>query len=65
MNAISRHPQAFRYTVRHLTFTNKGVGADGESGLLAGVQLADENYDDGVWAGCPQLSQGIARGQGN
>ena len=65
MNAISRHPQAFSYTIRHLTFTNKGVGSDGESGLLAGVQLADENYDDRVWADCPQLRQGIAGIQGN
>jgi hypothetical protein len=65
MNSINCHPQAFSHTVWHLAFANKGVGAGGKSRLLPGVQLADENYDGGGRADCPQLGQGIAGVQGD
>jgi hypothetical protein len=59
-NVFSRRPQACGYPVRHLAFTDKGVGSGGESCLLAGVQLADKDDDDGGRTGCPQLIQGVA-----
>jgi hypothetical protein len=36
-----------------LALTDKGVGPGGESRLLAGIQLADEDNDDGRRAGPP------------
>jgi hypothetical protein len=64
-NAISRRAQAIGYSVWHLALTDKGVGPGGESRLLAGAQLAEEDNDDGVRAGCPQLGQCVAGVEGD
>jgi hypothetical protein len=53
MNPISRHPQAFSYPIGHLAFADKGVNPGRASCLLPGVQLANQNDDDGSWADCP------------
>ena len=59
-NEFGCRPEAVGYPVRHLAFTDKGVGPGGESSLLAGIQLADEDNDGSGRADCPQLGQGVA-----
>jgi len=47
--------QAFSHTLRRLIFTDKRIGAIGEWGILTGVQMADEDYDQRSRAGHSEL----------
>jgi hypothetical protein len=44
-NALGNGPQAFGHTFGRFTFADKRIGAGRKSGLLTGVQMADENDD--------------------
>jgi hypothetical protein len=56
-NARGNGPQAFGHTLGHFTFTNKCIGAGRESGLLTGVQMADEDNDQRGRAGPSEFIQ--------
>jgi hypothetical protein len=44
-------PQAFRHPLRHFSFTDKCIRPGGEGSLVAGIQMADQDDHDRIWAG--------------
>ena len=47
----------FGHPIGHFTFTDKRVGASGESGLLTGVQMADKDNDQCLRASLAEFAQ--------
>jgi hypothetical protein len=37
-------------------YPNKGIYSSRAGGLLAGIQMADQNNDNGLWTSAPQLA---------
>jgi hypothetical protein len=59
-NTSGRSAQAFSHPIGHLAFADKGIGPGRERGLLAGIQMADQDNDDRGWAGQPQFGQSLS-----
>jgi hypothetical protein len=58
MAVCSRNPQPFCHPIRGIAFADKAIGSGRKRCLVAGIQMADENYYDCCWASRAQFKQG-------
>ena len=54
-NTRGNGTQVFGHTPRRLNFTDKRIRAGRESGLMAGVLVADEHDHQAGWAGLSEF----------